>query len=223
MEKKIIKIRKVEWVTHNVRRFTLERPEEIEFISGQAAEVSVNKAGWEDELRPFTFTSLAHWDFLEFTTKIYPDHHGVTEQLGKLVAGDEIIIHEVFGTIHYAQEGVFIAGGAGITPFISIFRQLQYDKELGTNMVLFSNRTTADIINREEFEGMLGDRFLNIITNEPGSKYYNGRIDANFLKTTVKNFSGYFYICGPDQMVEGLHKTLLSLGANESRIIIEQF
>lgn len=223
MEKKIIRIRKVESVTHNVRRFTLDRPDGIEFVSGQAAEVSVNKPGWEGELRPFTFTSLAHWDFLEFTTKIYPDHHGVTGQLGKLVAGDELIIHDVFGTIHYVQEGTFIAGGAGVTPFISIFRQLQHDGKLGSNRLIFSNRTTKDIILKEEFEKMPGARFINVISDENTEKYYNGRIDAEFLLSTVKDFSGYFYICGPDAMVEGLQRTLVELGASESRIIIEQF
>jgi len=43
----------------------------------------------------------------------------------KLVKEDELILHDVFGAISYMGEGVFIAGGAGITPFISIFRYLK--------------------------------------------------------------------------------------------------
>ncbi len=223
MERKTIKIRKVEPVTHNVKRFTLDRPDGIKFVSGQAAEVSVNKPKWDNEKRPFTFTSLAQWDFLEFTIKIYPDHHGVTEQLGMLVAGDELIIHDIFGTIHYVDEGVFIAGGAGVTPFISIIRQLEHDNKIGSNTLLFSNQTTSDIILRDEFDRMLGNRFINIITNERTDQYHNGRIDADFLSKNVKDFSKYFYLCGPDPMVESLQKTLLTLGANQSKIVIEQF
>jgi predicted ferric reductase len=46
---------------------------------------------------------------------------------GKLKHGDELIIRDVWGAIEYKGEGVFIAGGAGVTPFIAILRQLQAD------------------------------------------------------------------------------------------------
>jgi len=223
MEKKIVRIRRVEQVTHNVKRFTLERPDGIEFISGQAADVSINKPKWEDEKKPFTFTSLGESDFLEFTIKIYDNHHGVTEQLGKLVAGDEIVIHDVFGTILYKDEGTFIAGGAGVTPFISIFRQLQKDRKLGSNSLIFANQTIQDIILKEEFEKMLGDRFINIIGNEPTGGYHKGMINADFLKKTVEDFSRYFYLCGPDPMVEAIKRMLLGLGTPEDKIVLEQF
>lgn len=222
MEKQFVKILSAEFVTHNVRRFKLEKPSAVTFIPGQAADISINKPNWADEKRPFTFTGLTHWDHLEFTIKIYPDHHGVTEQLGLLKPGDQFIIHDVFGTINYKGEGVFIAGGAGVTPFIAIFRQLQEDKKLGNSMLLFSNRTKDDIILKPEFEKMLGPRFINTLdTPTPG--FDNRRIDAGYIKEKVKNLSQYFYICGPDPMVEALKKELLSLGVEEKKIVIEQF
>ena len=222
MEKQIVKILSAEFVTHNVRRFKLEKPAAVTFIPGQAADISINKPKWVDEKRPFTFTSLAHWDHLEFTIKIYPDRHGVTDQLGKLVPGDELIIHDVFGTIHYKGEGVFIAGGAGITPFIAILREMQDEKKLGKNMLLFSNRTSADIILKDEFEKMLGSRFINTLDEKtPG--YDNRKIDAGYIKEKVKDLSQYFYICGPDPMVEAIRKELGSLGVKDEKIVIEQF
>lgn len=223
MEKQIVKILQTEQVTHNVKRFKLERPKGIEFIPGQAADVSINKGKWVDEKRPFTFTGLTNWDHLEFTIKIYNDHHGVTEQLGLLKAGDEIIIHDVFGAIHYAGEGVFIAGGAGVTPFIAILRQLHNEKRLGNNVLLFSNRTEADIILKTEFESMLGKNFINTLTKEKSTRYDNRVIDAEFLRPWTKDASRHFYICGPDPMVEGIKKALLSLEVVENKIIIEQF
>lgn len=115
MESHIVKILAVTPVTHNVRQFTVEKPRGYTFVPGQATEVSVNKPGWEEERRPFTFTSLTAWEHLEFTIKIYDDHNSVTHELGQLKAGDELILHDVWGTIHYRGEGVFIAGGAGVT------------------------------------------------------------------------------------------------------------
>ena len=59
---------------------------------------------------------------MEFTIKGYPDHHGVTEKLHQLAIGNELIIDDPWGAIKYKNEGYFIAGGAEITPFITILR-----------------------------------------------------------------------------------------------------
>lgn len=223
MEPQIVKIIKAEPVTHNVRRFTLQRPANVDFVPGQAADISINKPGWEHQKRPFTFTGLSHWDHLEFTIKIYSDHNGVTEHLGKLNAGDELILHDVFGAIHYKGDGVFIAGGAGVTPFIAILRQLAEDKKVGNNVLIFSNNTEADIILKDEFERILGKNFVNTITKDKSSHYDHRMINADFLKDWVKDRSRYFYICGPDPMVDAIEKALRSLGVDEKMIVIEQF
>jgi len=223
MEEHFVKIISTQNVTHNVRRFTLTKPESYQFKPGQATDIVINLPAWKKERRPFTFTSLNDWDHLEFIIKIYSDHDGVTNQLGKLKAGDELILHDVFGAINYKGEGVFIAGGAGVTPFIAIFRQLQKDGKLGNNKLIFSNRNSKDIILKDEFEKMLGDNFINTLTDEKTEKYDNRKIDANYLKEKIKNFSQYFYICGPDAMIESIGKDLQQLGVDKVKIVIEQF
>ena len=82
-----------------------------------------------------------------------------------------MILHDIWGAINYKGEGIFIAGGAGVTPFIAIFRQLQKDEKLRNNKLIFSNRTTKDIILKDEFEKMLGENFINTITEEKTEKY----------------------------------------------------
>src|ERR1051326_599114 len=99
-----VKILSIENVTHNVKRFRYEKPEGYHFNPGQATEVSINKPGWQEERRPFTFTSLNENPFLEFTIKIYTDHNGVTNELGKLKPGGELIIRDVWGAIEYRSE-----------------------------------------------------------------------------------------------------------------------
>src|SRR5215813_7855402 len=99
MEEHIVGIISVEPVTHNVRRFKVVKPAGYQFIPGQATEVAINKPKWKEERRPFTFTSLNEWDHLEFTIKIYAEHKGVTDQLGKLKAADELLLHDVWGAI----------------------------------------------------------------------------------------------------------------------------
>jgi ferredoxin-NADP reductase len=220
MEEHDLKIIAIEPVTHNVKHFKVEKPQGYQFIPGQATEVAVNKPGWEDERRPFTFTSLNDWDHLEFTIKIYSDHPGVTNQLGRLKAGDELLLHDVWGAIQYKGEGTFIAGGAGVTPFIAIFRQLQKDKKLGNNKLIFSNKTHRDIILKDEFTAMLGDNFINTLTQEQTPGYDHHKIDEDYLRQKVSDFDQQFYICGPDAMVKDVQSTLQQLGA-KNNITIE--
>jgi ferredoxin-NADP reductase len=221
MEEHIAKIISIEPVTHNVKHFKLEKPPGYQFIPGQATEITINKTQWNNERRPFTFTSLNEWDHLEFTIKIYSDHDGVTNQLGQLKAGDELLLHDVWGAIHYTSEGTFIAGGAGVTPFIAIFRQLQKDNNLGNNKLIFSNKTQKDIILKDEFTAMLGDNFINTLTREKVAGYDHHKIDEEYLKEKINDFNQQFYICGPDAMVKNVQTTLQKLGAANNLITVE--
>ena len=83
----IVKILETQFITHDVKRFVVERPKDYDFIPGQATDVSLNLPEWKDNLHPFTFTGLREWDYLEFMIKIYPERHGITEMLGRTNAG----------------------------------------------------------------------------------------------------------------------------------------
>ena len=220
-----LKIKDTEEVTHDVRRLTLEKPDGFDFEPGQATEVAVDKEGWRDEKRPFTFTSLPEDDELEFTIKIYPEHDGVTEQIGKLEAGDSLIVDEAWGTIQYEDEGVFIAGGAGVTPFIAILRDLHKNGEIGSNKLIFSNKTEKDIILKEEFEEILGDQFINVITDEEPEGdhiFLDGFIDKEFLASQIDDFDQPFYVCGPEPFNEAIMGYLKELGADPEALVFEE-
>ncbi|MCD7058691.1 FAD-binding oxidoreductase [Pelagibacterium xiamenense] len=216
-----ITINSVEPVTHNVRRFRLEKPEGFHFEPGQATDVAIDKDGWRENKHPFTFTSLNDWSELEFTTKIYPERNGVTDQLGKLQPGDHLLIEEPWGTIQYKGAGTFIAGGAGVTPFIAILRQLEKDGTLEGNTLLFSNRTEDDIILKNEFELMGGLRTIHTLTDEDKPGYEHGRIDRAMIEKHVRDFSQHFYVCGPDAMVDDIKAILADLGAKTESVVFE--
>lgn len=217
-----VKILKTEMVTHNVRHYRVEKPKGYSFGPGQATEVSIDKPGWENEKRPFTFTSLAGEDTLEFTIKSYRDHPGVTNALWGCEAGDHLLLRDVWGTIQYQGRGTFIAGGAGVTPFIAILRNLNAKGGLAGNRLIVSNQTEKDIILRDEFEAMDGLETLWTVTNDPKSKLLQERIDSDFLRQQVKDFSGRFYLCGPDAMVKDLRSALEKLGADVSSVTWEK-
>ncbi len=216
-----VKIKDVHRETHDVRSFITEKPSGYSFIPGQGTQVAINKDGWEDEQRPFTFCSLNDDDYLEFVIKIYSDHDGVTNQLGKVESGDELILDDPWGAIQYKGPGVFLAGGAGVTPFIAIFRDLHQKGKLMGNKLIFSNKTEEDIILYDEFEQMLGDDFTNTLTREEKPTYEHGRIDKEMLQKYVDDFDRHFYLCGPMQFVLDLKTHLENLGAETDEIVFE--
>jgi ferredoxin-NADP reductase len=223
MEQHIVKIKSIGKITHDVLKIVTEKPEQYNFTPGQATEISINKTGWKDEKRPFTFTCLPENDYLEFNIKTYPERKGVTNELLQLKKDDELILHEVFGAIAYKGEGVFIAGGAGITPFIAIFRYLASKNEIGNNKLIFANKTKADIILEEEFRKILGNNFYNILSDEKYEGYANGHITQEFIKINSGGLNKIFYICGPPPMMDAVEKFLSELHVNEKSIVHEAF
>ena len=223
MTQHIVKTISVEKVTHDVLRIKTKKPEEYNFTPGQATEISINKNSWMDEKRPFTFTSLPEDDYLEFTIKTYPAHHSVTNELLQLKENDELIVHDVFGAIHFQGEGVFIAGGAGVTPFISIFRYLNSKNEIGNNKLIFANKTKADIILEDEFQSSLGNNFINILSDEKVKGYANGQISTEFIKSNIDEMTRLFYICGPPPMMLAIEKQLTELKIEKNSVIKEAF
>jgi ferredoxin-NADP reductase len=222
MEKHIVKILTTEFVTYNVKRFTLEKPAGYTFISGQATDVAINKPGLENELRPFTFTCLNGDDHLEFTIKIYTGHNGITEKLLDVNPGDELIVHEVFGAINYSGPGLFIAGGAGITPFISIFRQLKLENKLPGNVLLFANRTEDDVILKDELDQMFGDNRIDILSNPAAPGKEGKHIGKELIGRYLPGKNGYCYVCGPDEFTATMVNYLRELGIHNGQIVIEQ-
>ncbi len=218
-----VRILSIDQLTHDVHSFKTEKPSGYNFAPGQATEVAIKKPGWENRKRPFTFTSLNDDTHLEFIIKSYKQHPGVTNELLNLQPGDEMIIDEPWGTIEYKGAGYFFAGGAGITPFISIFRELHRKDELKDSFLFFSNKTTADIILRDELSSLMGGNVLYLITDEPADKpYFNGFIDESFIKEHVNDFSKQFYICGPPSMTEKIQGILLKFGAFPEAIVFEK-
>lgn len=218
MEEYKVKILDIDWATHDVRRIVTEKPEGYTFSPGQATTVAINKPGLEQENRPFTFTSINDDDILEFIIKVYePD--GITEKIGKLKKGDELFIHDVFGTIHYKGEGYFIAGGVGVTPFISMLRQLKKDGAVNNNKMLFSNKKAKDIIHKNELKEIQGDKLILTLTREDNKNYLQGRIDKAFLKKHINDFNKYFYVCSTPEMTKQTVAALKELGVHEEKII----
>ena len=213
-------------LTHDVHRYIFSKPQGLSFAPGQAAELAINTDKWRDEGRPFTFTSQPDDINLEFTIKSYPDHDGVTEQLPQLKPGATVTLDGPFGAITDEGPGVFLAAGAGVTPFIPILRARARNDKIDGCSLLFSNKTEKDIIMRGEWEATPGLTCVFTVTEEDSETtdetIETGRIDKAFLEKHVSSFDQNFYICGPGGFVDDVRDALKDLGVKKDNIITEE-
>lgn len=220
MQEYILKVLKADFVTHDVKRFILERPPGYTFIPGQGTDVAINLPEWKDKFRPFTFTSAIKWPYLELTIKIYEERNGVTKQFLKVNAGQELILKEPYGMITFKRSGVFIAGGSGITPFISIFRSLSDNAALlNENLLIYSNKNEDDVIYEDELSELLKDKFVRVFTHDHSIGFLERRIDRRFLIEHISDFGQQFYVCGPQTFVTSITGMLQELGADPNALI----
>ncbi|WP_264558792.1 FAD-binding oxidoreductase [Flavobacterium sp. N2270] len=221
MSNHIVKVIESNFINHDVKRFVVEKPKDFDFIPGQAVNISINEPEWKNELRPFTFTNQKETKDLEFIVKIYNEHKGVTNKLAGINKGDELILHDIFGAIHFEKPGIFIAAGTGITPFLAIFRDLYKRNKLRGNKLIFVNKTSLDIIAFNELNRMFKQDILHVLTREGVVGFKGKRIDRNFLIENIADFSQHFYVCGPTDFVQDILRILKDLGASSDSLIFE--
>lgn len=211
-----------QFVTHDVKHFIVSKPDGFSIVPGQGVELAVNRPELREQGRPFTPTGLAGDRVLEFTIKAYPDHAGVTQALHQLEPGAELLMSEPFGTIRYEGPGVFIAGGAGITPFLAILRDLAGKGELDRQTLIFSNKTPRDVICERELRHVLGERCILTCTGATAPGYENRRVDRAFLEEMVSDFTQRFYVCGPPPFMDAINVALTDLGAHPESLVFER-
>ncbi len=211
-----------EFVTHDVQRLLLTRPDGLDWQPGQGVEVFIDDEEWREEGRPFTPTSLPDDGLLEFMTKRYPKGDGMTMALHALKPGARLKLSDAFGTITHKGPGTFIAAGTGVTPFLGILRRLAADDALVGHKLLLTNKGERDVICEKELKHYLGDDCVLTFTREHEPGHQGQRIDVDFLKSHLSTFDGMFYVCGPDAFVESINDQLKELEVQPEQLVYEQ-
>ncbi len=216
-----VKVADVEQVTDVVKHFTLV-PENGEllphFSGGSHIIVSLNING---RIHRNAYSLMGS------TTEVDSYHISVRKQENS--RGGSIYMHEevkpgsilevtypvnLFAINKMARRHVLVAGGIGITPFmsqISDLNRLGYDYELH-----YAYRSNEHAAFREQLEEMCGDKVYFHVDSEGSQLDLKVLLSHQLLGTHV-------YICGPDSMVKALHLTAKDLGWPENHVHSEQF
>lgn len=179
---------------------------------------------------PFTISSSPKENELHFTVKLTGRF---TKALSKLKNGEEVIIDGPFGifTIEdYDKDLVFIAGGVGITPFMSMIKDKIKNNKTQNIILLYGSKTKEDIIYKGLLDNIKKDWFKKVYILSDNSsflrthEYETGYINEEIIKKYVKNINNaLFYICGPEPMKNNLKKILNKLEVKKHNIVVEDF
>ena len=215
--------------TRDAFTLTLKPEKKLLFKAGQFCFLRLNKNKLYAR-HPFTISNSPKKEELCFTIKLAGRF---TKALSELKKGEEVIIDGPFGIFTIEDLGkdlVFIAGGVGITPFMSIIKDRMEDNNTQNIVLLYGSKTKEDIIYAEQLNSIKKDWFKKVyILSDDYSffktyEYETGYINKEIIKKYVKNINNsLFYICGPELMKNNLKKILNKLGVNKQNIKIEDF
>lgn len=120
---------------------------------------------------------------------------------------------------------VMVAGGIGITPFISLIDILQ--KQGREIIMLYGNKTESDIAYRTELENKLGDKLVHVLSDQPDFDGETGYIDLDLIKKYMPENteldSCNFLVCGPPVMLEKLLSEMNAAGITAKQVDYELF
>ena len=203
-------------------------------LPGQYHYLTLYRAGDKPaEEHPFTISSSpTQVGVVSSTIKASGDF---TQTIGRTKPGDTAQIHGPFGRFSYVlhpdeHDLVFIAGGVGITPLMSMLRHMRDTGAATRVLLLYANKTPKDILFGEELQAMQGgdQPFLNVvdIVSQPSESWtgVTGRIDREKIARYCGTLDGKtFYVCGPLGLMDTAVSDLKSLGVSDSRIRYEYF
>jgi predicted ferric reductase len=204
--------------------------EGIRFIPGQFAWLSIWHSPFAMKDHPFSIASSAgRAPVLEFTIKERGDF---TRRIKTLSPGDIAYVDGPYGSFscdrYPAEAFVFIAGGIGAAPVMSMLRTLADRADRRPLVLFYANKRWERAAFREEFEALrerLDLRVVHIIENpSPGWEGESGFIEAAMIARHLPDARGrQFFICGPVPMMDVCEKALRRLGVPVAHIHSELF
>jgi ferredoxin-NADP reductase len=215
--------------------FRFEKPARFAFKAGQAVVLELLDSPPEDAQKRRTF-SLASAPF-ERALTIATRMRGTAfkRALNALPEGASVKLVGPLGQFSLAdaaRPAVFIAGGIGITPFMSMLRQAANDGSPQRLLLLYSNRRPEDAAFLAELQGLerQNKNFRLVATmTEMGKSVREwhgetGVINADLIKRAVDEvFAAVYYVVGPPAMVAAMQETLRRMGVAEENIQTEEF
>jgi propane monooxygenase reductase subunit len=224
------KVTAVESLTRDIRRLVLEVPEgeAFQFYPGQYVDIRIPGT---DEYRSFSMANLpTERGTLEFMIKQYPNGHFSGLLDGEISVGDELEVRGPYGVFTLRNSSVrpllFIGGGAGMAPILSLLRALVEQRSERTAVYYYGAREEQDLFHVEQLGELAGSlpelRFVPALSDQDWDGETGlitdvvDRSEANLGEVDA-------YLCGPPPMVDAAIELLVRRGVPEDRIYYDKF
>jgi ferredoxin-NADP reductase len=208
----------------------------LRFWPGQYAAIGFRRGGRPSPVRCFSIASSpTNSDELQFGMRVYGDF---TCALSNLERGDEVFVHGPFGNFVIDEQldksVILMAGGIGITPFMSMIRYVTETRSNVSITLLYSCRLQDDIPFYQELLDLQrrNPRFKAVffvtgggVNKLTGSRTVAGRINEDHLNQLTSGQYNRFthFICGPKNFNRGMKAILAANGTDPERIVTEEF
>jgi len=211
-------------IAPNIFEFIFEPNKKVKFEAGQYMEVMVPHRNIDirGERRYFTIVSSPNEKEIKFTIRVNEEGSSFKKELLKLKSGSMLYGQQVRGDFTLDKNPntkyVFIAGGIGVTPFVSIITHLLYLKKPTDITLLFVSNRETDFIYKDLWKS--AEKLLGI------KVYYVTREELNktFVRDNIKDYKERkIYISGPNAMVQTYTKLLNYLGVSKLSIKTDYF
>ncbi|OHB51546.1 MAG: hypothetical protein A2Y10_11800 [Planctomycetes bacterium GWF2_41_51] len=224
-------IKSIEQVTHNTFTLTYlpEKGNRFEYKPGQFLFLKLRRPGRKSETHPFTISSSpTQGGFLQNTIKQSGNY---TNTINQTFISDKAVIEGPYGKFSFlytkSKSLLFIAGGVGITPIMSMIRYLRDTNDKRRVVVLYANRAFNDIIFKTEMENLPGNfKVVHILSDaEKDWKGLKGHITKNIIEENAQDIlpEADVFLCGPPKMMETMVNYLKDLKVPSTKIHYERF
>jgi propane monooxygenase reductase subunit len=226
----------VEALTHDIRRLVLKLPDPLVFNAGQYMDIAI--PGVEGKHRSFSMANTpGQPDRLEFMIKLYEGGHfsGLLAESANgngIKVGDELTCTGPYGVFTLRDSSprrlVFIAGGAGMAPIVSLLRSMEEKGSQRPATFYYGARTADDLFVLDELERLAGAlpdlTFVPALSDSADG--WDG--EAGLITDVVDRMEPDLtavdaYLCGPPPMVDAAIALLERRGCPESRIYFDKF
>lgn len=194
----------------------------MDFTPGQFAFVQITGKGW-DEPHPFTISSAPHEDNLRFTIKVLGDWTRKVRE--ELTAGGQVLVRGPYGRFDMSKGGqsqIWLAGGIGITPFLSTIRDMKDDDDRDIHLV-YATREEKEAIFLDELKAhakrIKGLKIIPLFSDQGNF----ARVDIMEEKLPNALSTYDYFLCGPKAMTGPISKDLKAKGVARKQIHMEAF
>jgi propane monooxygenase reductase subunit len=232
----VAEVELVEELTHDIRRLVLKLPDPLVFNAGQYMDIAI--PGVEGKHRSFSMANTpGQPDRLEFMIKLYEGGHfsGLLAEStngASIKVGDTLSCKGPYGVFTLRDSSprrlVFIAGGAGMAPIMSLLRSMEEKGSQRPATFYYGARTADDLFVLDELERLAGAlpdmTFVPALSDS--AEGWDG--EAGLITDVVDRMESDLtevdaYLCGPPPMVDAAIALLERRGCPESRIYFDKF